>query len=67
MSRDIVFEPMAVCDECGAGGAYDFMGDYLCMACSQKYIVPEPEADDVDDEEEDDAVDALMALFEMLD
>ena len=33
MSRDIPYNPNAVCDRCGAKGAYDFMGDYYCPDC----------------------------------
>lgn len=35
MGRDVPFDHAAVCDNCGAAGAFDFMGDYLCGACSQ--------------------------------
>jgi hypothetical protein len=34
MDRTIPFEPDAICEECGATGAFDFMGDYLCYECS---------------------------------
>jgi hypothetical protein len=33
MSRDIPYDPEAVCEVCGAKGAYDFMGDLLCGEC----------------------------------
>jgi uncharacterized Zn ribbon protein len=44
MSREVPFDPVAVCDDCGAKGAYDFMGDYLCPECASKCIESE-EAD----------------------
>ena len=43
MSRDVPFDDNAICDECGAEGAYDFMGDCLCSECSSKYIEEECE------------------------
>lgn len=33
MSREIPFEPDERCDCCGALGAFDFMGDFLCPNC----------------------------------
>lgn len=33
MTREIPFKESAICDDCGAEGAFDFMGDYLCGAC----------------------------------
>ena len=33
-TRQADFEPNAVCDSCGAKGAFDFMGDYLCGRCA---------------------------------
>lgn len=38
MSRDVPFDPRATCDECGHIGAYDFMGDFMCQECTDKYI-----------------------------
>jgi hypothetical protein len=35
MTREIPFKESAICDNCGAEGAFDFMGDYLCGACSE--------------------------------
>ena len=35
-SRDVPFEIDAICDECGAKGAFDFMGDYFCPKCLRK-------------------------------
>lgn len=32
--RDIPFDPEALCEECGVKGAYDFMGDVLCIHCA---------------------------------
>ena len=31
--RDVPFDEDATCDNCGAKGAYDFMGDFLCLKC----------------------------------
>jgi len=42
MSRIVPFDHDAVCDECGKKGAYDFMGDFFCQECSDKFMV-EPE------------------------
>lgn len=36
MSRDVPFIEDAICDVCGAKGAFDFMGDYACSKCSTK-------------------------------
>lgn len=44
-SRLIPFDPEAICDGCGAQGAYDFMGDLLCADCSSEI--------ECEDEEED--------------
>jgi pyruvate/2-oxoacid:ferredoxin oxidoreductase beta subunit len=33
MSRDIAFDEDAICDGCGATGAFDFMGDFFCEKC----------------------------------
>lgn len=33
MSRTVPYEEDAICDGCGAKGASDFMGDYLCEKC----------------------------------
>jgi len=35
-SREILVEPDAICDYCGAKGAFDFMGDYVCPECALK-------------------------------
>ena len=34
MSRDVPFEENILCESCGKTGAYDFMGDFLCMECA---------------------------------
>ena len=34
--RDVPFDPSTPCDNCGVLGAFDFMGDYLCVRCSGK-------------------------------
>ena len=44
MSRDIPFDPKAICDICGNKGAFDFMGDLICPECL---------AEDKEEEEED--------------
>lgn len=41
MSRDVPFDREAICDECGKRGAYDFMGDFFCQECTEKWIEPE--------------------------
>lgn len=35
--REIPFDEEAKCDECGAQGAFDFMGDFYCKACIEKF------------------------------
>jgi len=42
-SRDVPFEPEAVCDICGRVGAFDFMGDLLCPECSGNLTTIEEE------------------------
>lgn len=36
MSKIVPFKEDAVCDDCGAKGAFDFMGDYFCDTCTDK-------------------------------
>lgn len=36
-SRDVPYDEEAVCDGCGIVGAYDFMGDILCVTCAEVY------------------------------
>lgn len=43
MGRDIPYDFENTCDLCGKGGAYDFMGDYICQDC----------LDECDDHEEE--------------
>ena len=43
MSRDIPFDEEAICDNCGAKGSYDFMGDCYCPVCVQLYDVERDE------------------------
>ncbi len=38
-NRNIDFEEDLICDNCGATGAYDFMGDSLCPKCTD-YLDP---------------------------
>jgi hypothetical protein len=33
MDRSIPFDPNGKCDNCGALGVFDFMGDYICQQC----------------------------------
>jgi hypothetical protein len=35
--REIPFEGDAVCDSCGAIGAFDVMGDYFCEQCMKDF------------------------------
>lgn len=57
MSRTIPFDPLAICDVCGATGAFDFMGDLVCASCTDLADEPSDEDDleyeDVDDEDRD--------------
>jgi len=39
MSRYVPFDKDAVCDGCGALGAFDFMGDFFCQKCLTKDVV----------------------------
>ncbi len=34
--RDVPYDPDAICDVCGAKGAFDFMGDLRCPDCASK-------------------------------
>lgn len=34
--RTVPYNKQAKCDGCGAVGAYDFMGDYVCSGCMDK-------------------------------
>ena len=36
--REVPFEQEAICDRCGAKGAYDFMGDYYCVRCTKELV-----------------------------
>ena len=36
MDRSVPFDEKAICDVCGAKGAYDFMGDFLCPKCAER-------------------------------
>ena len=56
MSREIPYDPEATCDECGAEGAFDFMGDLLCQACTRKAL-----GGDEDKEGEDMSTKATIA------
>ena len=45
MSRTIPFDPLAICDVCGATGAFDFMGDIVCAGCCAD-LTDEPSDED---------------------
>ena len=47
MGREVPFYDDAVCDGCGAIGAYDFMGDCYCQACTDRFA--EDASDALDD------------------
>jgi len=34
LTRNVPFEPNAICDDCGKRGAFDFYGDFLCEDCA---------------------------------
>ena len=53
MSRSVPFDSEEKCDFCDNVGAYDFMGDFLCIACYQE-MVEGQDADPFDDAEFDD-------------
>lgn len=36
MGRTVPYDPEATCDVCGAKGAYDFYGDFICTACAEE-------------------------------
>lgn len=54
MDRDIPFDKTAICDWCGAIGAFDVMGDFYCSNCILSAIPLDDEPDytieDGDDE-----------------
>lgn len=43
--RTIPFDERAICDDCGALGALDFMGDCLCPECARSAVFEETEDD----------------------
>jgi len=45
MSREVPFDPDAVCDVCGKPGAFDFMGDCVCQECIRG-MVPQREEEE---------------------
>lgn len=53
MNREVPFDPKAICDGCGARGAFDFMGDLLCPKCADGAVDTVDE--DGEDEEAEDA------------
>lgn len=38
IDREIPFDERAICDDCGAAGAFDFMGDCLCPECAKRVV-----------------------------
>jgi len=38
MTREVPFDAEATCDRCGVKGAFDFMGDCICLECVKKVI-----------------------------
>ena len=42
MNRKVPFDERAICDECGALGAFDFMGDLFCPKCLANNIAAQP-------------------------
>jgi hypothetical protein len=53
MSRLVPFDSEEKCDFCDNIGAYDFMGDFLCIECYQDMMDAQGE-DDLDDDEDFD-------------
>tara|TARA_R110000868_G_C10429059_1_gene724117 strand:- start:258 stop:482 length:225 start_codon:yes stop_codon:yes gene_type:complete len=47
MSRIVPFDEKEVCDECGAVGAFDFMGDFLCGSCASVAIDEQEKHDEL--------------------
>jgi hypothetical protein len=41
-NRDAPFDENAICDGCGAKGAFDLMGDFLCPKCCEAMVPDEP-------------------------
>ena len=57
MSRLVPFDSEEKCDFCDNIGAYDFMGDFLCIECYQDMMDAQGEDDDFEDfDDEDDAI-----------
>ena len=50
-SRIVPFDDDLVCDECGAKGAFDFMGDYYCGPCASQFIEKEEKQDELRNED----------------
>lgn len=42
MGKTVPFNDKEKCDDCGALGAFDFMGDFLCPKCTKKCLSAEP-------------------------
>lgn len=55
MSREVPYNPIAICDVCGSIGAYDVKGDQLCQRCIDELDKDySNKVDDDDDEPADD-------------
>ena len=51
MSRRVPFFKDEICDECGATGAYDFMGDCYCQNCVNEIFSKQPSEEKNNDSE----------------
>jgi hypothetical protein len=38
LPQDVRFDPSHTCEDCGAQGAYDLHGAYLCAACAEEAL-----------------------------
>ena len=47
--REVPFDPNAICDDCGAKGAFDFMGDCYCDQCLSKDLYEPKDASTIED------------------
>ncbi len=59
MSRNVPFDKSAKCDECGAVGAFDFMGDYYCPKCLSAH---RPDPQPCSERQEDPNLDMSMEI-----
>lgn len=56
MSREVPYDPLAICDMCGDIGAYDFQGDQLCNKCIRE-IDDDYSKKQIDNDSDDEARD----------